>query len=107
MASNLKDTNGNIHQFWVENSKKFPKLSKLAFDYLQIPASNASTERQFSKAKKIVTMRRLAMSGRDVKNTPINKIIDFWCINEWCLGVSDNEVNPNKCYATQTMQIIS
>ena len=66
ISSNLKDTNGNLHQFWVENSKKFPKLSKLAFDYLQIPASNASAERQFSKAKKIVTMRRLAMSGERV-----------------------------------------
>ena len=71
IASNAKDSTGNLFQFWIENSKRLPKLSKLAFDYLQIPASNASAERQFSKAKKIVSLRRLAMSGDRVGDSVI------------------------------------
>ena len=40
----------------------FPRLKKIALKLFQIPASNASAERQFSKAKKILGIHRLSMN---------------------------------------------
>nr|AAC37217.1 transposase [Musca domestica] len=47
-----------VMEWWNLNSKKYPKLSKLALSLLSIPASSAASERTFSLAGNIITEKR-------------------------------------------------
>ncbi|KAK4027379.1 hypothetical protein OUZ56_016394 [Daphnia magna] len=49
-ATDLTLSQEDPSHFWVQNSLRFPYLSKTAFDFLAIPATSASTERFFSEA---------------------------------------------------------
>ena len=44
--------------FWANNKDKYPVLSLLARNYLQIPATSASSERFFSQGAKIINKDR-------------------------------------------------
>ncbi|KAK4045338.1 hypothetical protein OUZ56_032875 [Daphnia magna] len=50
-ATDLTLSQEDPSHFWVQNSLRFPYLSKTAFDFLAIPATSASTERLFSGAE--------------------------------------------------------
>ena len=47
-------------QWWKENERKFPRISKLARKYLQIPATSASSERSFSTFGNIYCPKRIS-----------------------------------------------
>ncbi|KAI9553646.1 hypothetical protein GHT06_021571 [Daphnia sinensis] len=49
-ATDLTLSQEDPSHFWIQNSLRFPYLSKTAFDFLAIPATSASTERLFSGA---------------------------------------------------------
>ncbi|KAK4024975.1 hypothetical protein OUZ56_010469 [Daphnia magna] len=49
-ATDLTLSQEDPSHIWVQNSLRFPYLSKTAFDFLAIPATSASTERLFSWA---------------------------------------------------------
>ena len=48
-------------QWWKENERKFPRISKLARKYLQIPATSASSERSFSTFGNIYCPKRMSL----------------------------------------------
>jgi len=52
------DENFNALDWWMNHKQDYPRLSKLACNYLSIPASSAPVERLFSLAGNLVTMRR-------------------------------------------------
>jgi hypothetical protein len=43
----------DVFTWWQANRREFPVLFQVALDYLSIPATSASVEKQFSKAKLI------------------------------------------------------
>lgn len=57
---NLEDD--QILGWWKLNKQKYPQLSKMAVDYLSIPATSASVERLFSAGKNMVTDKRNRLS---------------------------------------------
>ena len=61
-------TSFDLWSFWQQNKKRWPKLYSFAMNIYHIPASSASTERQFSKAKRIANSLRLAMSPQKLED---------------------------------------
>lgn len=53
----------NPLSWWRENSQSYPRLSKVARDYLTIPASSASSERVFSSSGKILSDLRTSLKA--------------------------------------------
>lgn len=54
-------------EWWRENHVRYPNLQKVAQYYLGIPATQASSERLFSAAANIVTIRRANLLPEHVK----------------------------------------
>ena len=55
---NSVDCNTNILKYWQAKQYQYPVLSRIARDYLAIPASSAASERIFSVGGDIVTKKR-------------------------------------------------
>jgi len=53
-----EDEDANPLEFWQRHEKSYPTLSKLATQYLAMPASSGSVERLFSIAGSIARARR-------------------------------------------------
>jgi hypothetical protein len=49
--------------WWSENQKRFPILSRMARDYLAIPATSAPSERLFSQAGRTISEQRNRLKG--------------------------------------------
>jgi hypothetical protein len=62
----LKDKDLDILQWWKDNRLKFPKLAILCSYYLSIPASSASSEREFSIAGQTISERRSNLNPETV-----------------------------------------
>ncbi|KAL3761407.1 hypothetical protein ACHAWU_007366 [Discostella pseudostelligera] len=61
----LNDADGdflNPLDWWRDNSTKYPNLALLALEYLAIPATSAPSERVFSRAGRLLTMKRALLS---------------------------------------------
>lgn len=54
-------------KWWNENKTRFPVLASLARQYLNIPASQTSSERLFSTAGNIVTNDRARLLSSNVE----------------------------------------
>jgi len=52
----------NPAKYWQDNQKKYPLLSKLAKDILELPSSSAPVERLFSIAGKLFTPKRCCLT---------------------------------------------
>lgn len=61
-----KDKNMDILQWWKDHSNEYPALSILGSYYLSIPASSASSEREFSKAGLTINERRTRLNPETV-----------------------------------------
>ena len=48
----------DVFEFWNENRKRFPKLSRIAISLLSAPATNNSSERVFSACGNFITPNR-------------------------------------------------
>lgn len=59
-------TDRNILQWWRSHEKDFPLLNQLGREILCIPASNASCERAFSSAKRVLEDRRSNLKGENI-----------------------------------------
>ncbi|XP_075161995.1 uncharacterized protein LOC142234698 [Haematobia irritans] len=57
--------------WWKENEKVFPRISKLANIYFGVPATSASSEMAFSAAGSCVTEKRSRLNPSTVKKTII------------------------------------
>ena len=70
----------NLIKWWKENCHRFPHLSKLAAEILNIPATSTASERTFSKAGLTVSSLRSCLKPKNVdalvflnKNWTLNK----------------------------------
>ncbi|GFR91484.1 zinc finger BED domain-containing protein 4 [Elysia marginata] len=53
-------------QWWKENQAIFPKLSAVARQFLHIPATSVPSERLFSKAGELISVRRSCLKATNV-----------------------------------------
>ena len=61
--------------WWKDHKAQFPRLSKMAFDFLTIPVMSSECERVFSQAKLILSTQRQSLSS-----DTINKL---QCLKNW------------------------
>lgn len=60
---------GDVLKFWNDNNRRLPVLANIAREYLVTPATSGASERDFSKAKRTASVRRLAMKRSKVSDT--------------------------------------
>lgn len=63
-------------QWWKENEKNYPNLSRIAQNYLSIPASSAPVEGLFSRAGDVITKRRNSLNPDIINSLMVVK--EFW-----------------------------
>jgi hypothetical protein len=73
----------NIHHFWKAKQFEFPIISKIAGDFLAIPATSAPSECVFSIGSDVVTKKRNRLTGDSVR-----MII---CLKDWGI-ITDEDV---------------
>jgi hypothetical protein len=61
----LRET--DVYQYWKAKQFEFPIISKLARDFLAIPATSASSECVFSVGSDVVTKKRNRLVGNSVR----------------------------------------
>ena len=57
----------DVLSWWKAHSKTYPHLSKMARDYLSIPATSTSSERLFSSGKHLITDSRNLLSAETIQ----------------------------------------
>jgi hypothetical protein len=55
---NIDGSFNNVLAWWKRNATKFPLLATLAREYLAIPATSAPSERIWSRASRILSLKR-------------------------------------------------
>ena len=64
---------------WRINKTRFPILSKLARKYLAIPATSTPSERLFSEAGNVMTIKRTQLAPNTLENL-------IFCKKNWYLA---------------------
>ena len=59
--------NKDVLAWWKCKSKKYPNLSRMARDYLAIPATSTSSERLFSSGKHMISDTRNSLSPSTIQ----------------------------------------
>jgi hypothetical protein len=62
LKSDPEQTN-NCIQWWIDKRSSFPYLSRMALDYLTIPATSTDVERLFSRGRLLLTHVRSRLSA--------------------------------------------
>jgi hypothetical protein len=75
LKSQIENESTNPIEWWFKNSENYPNLSKIAFDYLIIPASSVPSEQIFSKAGNLITKLRNLLDKSTVR--------DLMLLNSW------------------------
>ena len=57
----------NIYQYWKAKQFEYPIISKIAKDFLAIPATSALSECVFSSGSDVVTKKRNRLTGDSVR----------------------------------------
>ncbi|KZT31220.1 hATC-domain-containing protein [Sistotremastrum suecicum HHB10207 ss-3] len=57
----------NPLEWWKKNKKEFPRLARMARDFLAIPGSSVSVERSFSIGRDLVSLRRASLSESTIR----------------------------------------
>jgi hypothetical protein len=57
----------DVLSWWKAKSKKYPNLSRMARDYLAIPATSTSSERLFSTGKHLISDTRNSLSPSTIQ----------------------------------------
>jgi len=70
-VENVKDA----LKWWVENKYVYPKLHRMALDYLSIPATSTSVERVFSQGRHLLPFARNSLSPSSIRA--------FLCFGSW------------------------
>ena len=73
----------NIHHFWKAKQFEFPIISKIAGDFLTIPATLALLECVFSIGSDVVTKKRNRLTGESVRM--------IMCLKDWGV-ITDEDV---------------
>jgi hypothetical protein len=78
------DETVNSLEWWKSNMSQFPNLSKMAYDYLSIPATSVPSEQCFSASKNLITDNRNRLAGKTVRAC--------MCLRSWWIGPLKNEL---------------
>ncbi|KAF5335302.1 hypothetical protein D9611_011794 [Ephemerocybe angulata] len=72
--------------WWHKHRKMYPRLSRMALDYLTIPATSVDVERVFSRGRLIITHLRNRLTAQSIRA--------LLCMNYWSLAglVRDSDV---------------
>jgi hypothetical protein len=71
----------NIYQYWKAKQFEYPIVSRIARDYLAIPATSAPSECVFSSSGDIITKKRNRLTGDSVRM--------IVCLKAW--GIIEDE----------------
>jgi len=63
----LCDEDINSLEWWKDNQSKLPNLSRMARDYLGIPATSVPSEEIFSLGKNLITDKRNRLAGKTIR----------------------------------------
>jgi hypothetical protein len=66
-SQTICDENLDPLEWWRINESQFPHLSKMARDYLAIPATSVPSEQCFSISKNLITNNRNRLVGKTVR----------------------------------------
>ncbi|KAJ8515393.1 hypothetical protein ONZ45_g7180 [Pleurotus djamor] len=67
----------NVIQWWVERRSMYPRLSRMAIDYLTIPATSVAVERVFSQGRLLISSIRNRLSSQSTRA--------ILCLGQWSL----------------------
>ncbi|GES89785.1 zinc finger BED domain-containing protein RICESLEEPER 2-like [Rhizophagus clarus] len=62
-------------QWWKINQSQFPRLAKMAMDYLAIPSTSVPSEECFSISKNLITDKRNKLAGKTIRSC--------MCLKSW------------------------
>src|SRR5271156_3299630 len=82
LTEKVEDPSDNpdaIMRYWEVNSKRWPNLSRLAFDALSIPAMSAECERVFSSGKNMIKTDRYSLNPDSIEAGECNR---HWLIHK-------------------------
>ncbi|GES82328.1 zinc finger BED domain-containing protein RICESLEEPER 2-like [Rhizophagus clarus] len=65
-------------QWWKINQSQFPRLAKMAMDYLAIPSTSVPSEECFSISKNLITDKRNKLAGKTIRSC--------MCLKSWISG---------------------
>jgi hypothetical protein len=65
----------NPLKWWVANRHVYPKLYRMALDYLSIPATSTAVERVFSQGRQLLSFTRNRLH--------VSSIRTFLCLGSW------------------------
>ncbi|OJA08716.1 hypothetical protein AZE42_07093 [Rhizopogon vesiculosus] len=63
--------------WWHERQKLFPRLSRMAIDYLTIPATPVDVERLFSRGRLILSHIRNCLSAQSTRARRLRELVDL------------------------------
>jgi hypothetical protein len=72
----------NIYQYWQAKQYEFPIISKIAADFLAIPATSAPSKCVFSVGSDIITKKRNRLTGESVRM--------IMCLKDWGIITDDD-----------------
>jgi hypothetical protein len=61
------DLDCNPLEWWKVNASSFPNLKRMARDYLAVPGTEASAEREFSSGKRLITDERGSLGPETIR----------------------------------------
>ena len=65
-------------EWWKINENQYPRLSKMARDFLAIPSTSVPSEQCFSISKNLITNQRNRLAGKTVRAC--------MCLKSWWSG---------------------
>jgi len=69
-------------EWWKITENQYPRLSKMARDFLAIPSTSVSSEQCFSISKNLITNQRNRLAGKTVRA--------YMYLKSWWLGLLNN-----------------
>ncbi|KIL65169.1 hypothetical protein M378DRAFT_52957, partial [Amanita muscaria Koide BX008] len=66
LSTDIESVNDPI-KWWYEHRPVFPRLSRMALDYLTIPATSVDVERLFSRGRILLSHLRNRMSAQTTR----------------------------------------
>lgn len=63
-------------RWWFQNRQVYPKLSRMALDYLSTPPTSTAVERVFSRGRQLLPFTRSGLSAASIRTQ--------LCLGSWC-----------------------
>ena len=80
----MDDNEVDALKWWRKNGARFPKLAKIARDFLSVPASTVASEAAFSLSGRVITDYRSSLAPESVSILMrLKSWMDSYATNEW------------------------